>query len=872
MDRYGYILKPNKGPQTPSTRYHKTDLELMTTFQLREICTKEKIIQGIINPMDKDELIYTILYYRGADEYFLIQRQDGVGRKAIEEALRRCRLQFRPAGFLHCRSKITAYQGLAIGYKDGYTLPYDKRFAGSNAFLVSGDGMLCAILNLLPKGDRTDVLYLTKAAEITCLESDVKNYSLYCLERRESELFYKLHEGKANFLLEQLPVYSVPLLDFEIRQPVSLPVPIAIDFGTTNTTAGVFLDYRYFEQTGHPYNKQESPANTIHYAAFYNTAANWEETPLFPSVVGIHSLNNGKPRFLFGYEAIRLANSSYIDEGFCVFYDIKRWVSDYEKKEEITDRQGHRQLIKRKDILKAYFIYVLNTVANQYKCKIEKVHITCPVKQKTQFMRLFDEILPGYAVGAEDMIDEGVAVLYNAISQMITDNQFEDGTEYKALILDCGGGTTDLCSGSFRIEDKKPSFWVDIETAYENGDTDFGGNNLTYRTMQLLKIAIVNRMGLGKLIPVRQLLARFDVDVYRGVDKSKLSIYQELETVYQEAERYLPTRYKEYENQSRKEYYKVKNNFYFLFQLAETIKKEFYSQTGLLQVGIGECGEAKGRAKWIEPDKWKLSVMGRNGLETIKSFPSVTFSIFDLELLLQADIYSIVKRFLEDMYRRGMLEDYSMIRLTGQSCKMQLFRDAIKEFVPGRTIQTSQGRRGGRSDNSFKMNCVDGAIKYLRDKKLGLTHISIRAKEPALPYQISAYTHQGKEVVLIERFARSGRGGMISRNVEDLTLELYLKNADGNLRYRYLCSSYLSDFEEMKYEQISAQYGTHIPQGDTDDIEDFEVRFFLWTRPLEWSFSVVPIYRKQRRLYLGKETIFSFENEQWVQNFFDGMK
>lgn len=50
----------------------------MTTFQLREICTKERILQGVINPMDKEELVHTILRYKGADEYFLIQRQDAL--------------------------------------------------------------------------------------------------------------------------------------------------------------------------------------------------------------------------------------------------------------------------------------------------------------------------------------------------------------------------------------------------------------------------------------------------------------------------------------------------------------------------------------------------------------------------------------------------------------------------------------------------------------------------------------------------------------------------------------------------------------------------------------------------------------------------
>ncbi len=872
MNRYGYKLKQNTETKQAKIRYHKADLELMTIFQLREICIKEKIVQGMVNPMDKEELIHTILHYRGADEYFLIQKQSGVGRDAIEQVLSRSKLQMQDSRFLYCRAKIVAYQGLAIDFHDGYTIPYDKRFAGSNALLVSGDGMLCAILNLLPKGEQTDVLYLTKSADISCMESEVKNYTLYCLEREQSELFYRIYGGKEQYVPEYLPVYPVPLLDFEIKEPVELMVPVALDFGTANTTAGVFLDYHYYEQVEQS-NADAEQINAIRYAAFYDTTAGWKETTLLPSVVGVHSMPNGRPEYLFGYEAIKLANSSYIDEGFCVFYDIKRWIGDYEKSEEVTDREGHRQLIKRKDILKAYFDYVLSSVANQYKCRIERVHISCPVKQKAQFLNLFHEILPGYAVEEEDMIDEGVAVLYNTISDLISRNQFAEGEEYKALILDCGGGTTDLCSGSFHIQDKKPAFWIEVETSYENGDTDFGGNNLTYRVMQLLKIAIVNRMGVGSLKSVTEILEGFDLDIYRSVDQdTAAALYKELETVYQEAEQYIPTQYKKYENRSREEYYKVKNNFYFLFFLAETVKKEFYSRKGTLQIGLGEEKDRSESVTWVEADKWKLSIGGKNGLETVKTFPAILFNIYDLELLLRADVYGIVKEFLEDMYRRDMLEEYSMIKLTGQSCKMELFRDAIKEFVPGRAIQTNRSRREKGADSSFKMSCVDGAIKYLRDKKLGLAHISIRSKEPALPYQISAYTHQGTEVVLIERLARSSASGMISRNVENLTLELYLKDLAGNVRYRYLCSSRLNDFEEVEYEQIYDKYGEHIPQKNTDDIEESEVRFFIWTRPMEWAFSVVPVSCRKQKLYVGRETVFGFENERWVKNFFDGMK
>lgn len=80
------------------------------------------------------------------------------------------------------------------------------------------------------------------------------------------------------------------------------------------------------------------------------------------------------------------------------------------------------------------------------------------------------------------------------------------------------------------------------------------------------------------------------------------------------------------------------------------------------------------------------------------------------------------------------------------------------------------------------------------------------------------------------------------------------------------------DFEEKTYEEIQNKYGEHILQADTDDIIEQEVRFFVWARPMDWVFSVVLVYRKDGKLYLGKEEEFYFENDGWVQNFFDGLK
>lgn len=167
---------------------------------------------------------------------------------------------------------------------------------------------------------------------------------------------------------------------------------------------------------------------------------------------------------------------------------------------------------------------------------------------------------------------------------------------------------------------------------------------------------------------------------------------------------------------------------------------------------------------------------------------------------------------------------------------------------------------------------MDGTLKYLKDKRYGFAEICIHAEEPLLPYQVTAYTHHGEEVVLIPPLRRTRESGMISRNMENLTLKLYLKDWEGKVCYPFTCFSALEDFQEVEYKQIQERYQEHILQENTDDIVEKEVRFFVWAKPMDWSFLVVPVYRKEERLHLGIEREFYFEHEGWLPNFFDGRK
>ena len=96
MDKYGYVIK-RKEEKAPDKRYRKAELELM------------------------------------------IEEPDESGMQALEQVIKEARLEERLDIRHQCSSKITAYDGLAIGFYDGLTLPYEKRLVGTNALVVGGD-------------------------------------------------------------------------------------------------------------------------------------------------------------------------------------------------------------------------------------------------------------------------------------------------------------------------------------------------------------------------------------------------------------------------------------------------------------------------------------------------------------------------------------------------------------------------------------------------------------------------------------------------------------------------------------------------------------------------------------------------------------
>lgn len=864
----GYILnREGINYEEKSRRYKQSELELMTTHQLREICRQEKIIHGLINPLDKEELLHVIMRYRGTRQQFLIQEESSEGMERLSRLLGNGRIETRQDMAMHIPSKIITYSGRAMDENDRIHIPFRRELEDTNALLVSGGREVCGIFFLHKKAGEEEKLYVMKYRDLSCKEAELKDYALYCFGQQDSESIFAFYNGTAEREPERLRAYRIPLMDVEVREPIPLRMPLVVDFGSTNTTAGVCLDSPYFDEAGDAPFIGSIGRDAIQYTTFENGEK------LMPSVVGVTAIEGGRPRLVFGQAAVELSNACYVDEGFSIFYDMKRWISDYQKEEEITDREGRRTFLPRKEILRAYFENIIVLTEDKFKCRVAQIHVSCPVKQKFLFQKMFQEILPGYVIPGDEMIDEGVAVLYNTISNMLEAGNIDESREYHALIIDCGGGTTDLCACRFRIRDDRVAYHISIDTAYENGDTDFGGNNLTFRIMQYIKILMAEKMGFSAAHSTEDILRQMDIDIFRHVDANGTKqLYASFEQLYAAAEKWIPTRFKEYEAKSRESYFKVKNNFYLLFFLAEQVKKRFYENAGVLRVGITSEGKKDTDVIWVRADKWKLSLPGAEGLKVTREFPELVLNLYELELILKGDIYSIIRKFMEPLYQEDKIRDFSFIKLTGQSCKIDTFRGALKEFIPGKMIQMKRQSRGAAGDAGLKMSCVDGALKFMRDKKLGYAQIDLHSDKPILPYRVCAFTHNGKEIELINGFLREDETHYVSRNLGDVTLQLFLKDTEGAVRCHFYLDCEPGKFREVTYEDIYGIYGNHILQKETDSIVNQEIRFFAWKRCRDWGYVIVPVFRRDERLCLGEEQFFPFEHEGWVKSFFDGMK
>ena len=839
--------KPNSVKENSIRLFTRGELEELTTFQLINICHEQRIVKGvIIDRLDRDNLINIILKYRSAEESLLIKDFNLDGFKRVNEAIKKYLVNKLPdEGKIKIPAKITLFSEIGLRREDMYKVEIENEVVESNVLLVNESNNLCGIFNLLKDKSKDNSYFLVAEKNLKIEKSNNRNYSFLFFKKYDSEYIYKTYHSDKLLPPMNLQYYKIPVVDLEIRKVEETDTVLAIDFGTSNTTAGAYLSSNYVS----------NPC--------YNDILNER--------IKLNDINIVK--FI---DVTGMRKNDYTSKA-SVFQGIKRWVNSYTKVEEVYDEQGNVAHVKRGDIIKEYIKHVIQSAEHQFKCRIKNIHISSPVKLKQQFIDMFQEIINEYNLESKDALDEGIAVLYNTIADHIEKNRFIDGEEYKALIIDCGGGTTDLSSCSFRIQEDYISYKIDITTTYENGDTNFGGNNITYRIMQYMKILFAGYYKNKKeFVDIDQLIDIPNEDIFRYVDEMGVSkIYEKFESFYQEAESMIPTRFKEYENRVREDYKRVKNNFYFLWEIADNMKKEFFRKTNILRNKFDYSGinEQDSDLHITTLNKWCLSVLENGEFKSVNEFPNIVFNIKEIHKLIKGDIYEIVRKFLDNFYQSRKLQDYSIIKLTGQSCKIDIFKEALKEFVPGKSIEFKQKKEDDESIPDLKLSCLKGVLRYKTSKKVGDIEASIGNDIPVIPYSVSALTFNKQEKMLLYSLEKMNQAkGFISRPIGVQEIEFYLKSHDGSVRQTYVHKNSIDDYKRVLPEEITQDYSGKIFQEDTDTIRNGEVRFFLYAHDMNWGFHVVPVARKEEHLYIGKKKFFAFEGELSELDFFDGLK
>lgn len=836
MEQYSYGVSAR---QEKRTVYRQEELRGMTTFHLREICQKEKLVVPMASRLDREELIRFIMRYRGQQEYMQIKEFTEGGLEALQTLVNKLEIRPDDNSRIMFPSHLVLYEGEGIELTDHYEVSSsDVSLYEGNVLLVDEAYHVHTCFYLQKVKDRG--FFLRKGKNIPIIKTEGHQFFMLYFKREDvSEVLYEIYHGKQISIPRQVNCIRVPLLAVDIRQADETNLPLIIDFGSSNTTLGMYC--------------QDGSSRVVKTADV--NGREYRESALIPSIIGVKGIEKGEPVYCFGYEAKALAGKSYQNEDSPLFYDIKRWVSAPDRVQQVVTTSGIKLELKRTQMLEAFMRYLIELAGQQFKLKFKHIQLLAPVRQTERFAAMFREILPDMNV--ECTLDEGMAVLFHSIHELIQSGRYTDGVWYQALIMDCGGGTTDLTSGRFRIRNNRVSYEVDLETGYENGNTNFGGNNLTFRILQLIKIRLLESAGYMQF--------HFNLESFRG---GQSRIYETLERLYEDAENILPTRFAEYEQKSREEYFGVKNNYYHLFRIAEMVKENFFQRHFLYELKLGTEGVLK-EEEGIVIDKWRLSIKEEGMIRPLRKETAFSFYLYEIENLLRPDIYGLMTRFLERPFSTGELSEYGMLKLTGQSCKSYLFMEGLKEFVPGRLIRNE---RTEDNESGLKMCCLQGAVNYFKNCKLGYMKVNHASRVNALPYAVMAYTHENKEKILIQSLQKEQTIGYISRFKIGEQLDLYLQDEKGNKLKVFHFPYYLEQFLRVTQEEIEDRYGGTVIQEETDTILEGEIKFFVWPSKEKWGFLVLPVLRENDLLRRGEETFFAFEDDTWEENFFDGRK
>lgn len=525
-------------------------------------------------------------------------------------------------------------------------------------------------------------------------------------------------------------IVPITLKDLEVTSST-----LCIDFGTSNTCAG---SYGIFTPT----------TGEVEIVRFQKKL---EESELYPTILYVDDCSDeGNIKYLFGYDALeKVESENYDTKGASVYFELKYFLTALEEIETIHDKKGYERKVPRGELIKAYLQHVIKMSEEYFKTKFKRLHFSCPVKFKNKFYREIKALLEpeGYELlPPHQSLDEGISIVYHSIKKII---ESEPEEAIDILILDCGGGTTDLASCAVTFDKRDASTGLLLKSNFVNGNATFGGNNITYRILQLIKMKLVAlwkqepSVEIGKLISHDEtsildysdlLLSENQSNFHENLHNFNEEIYGGFQRAYEECENVLPTQYRSGENCPSSYLTKKKRNYYYLWQLAEKIKIKFYEK----DIVTYELSKKSNQDLELNSDMKEFFVYQDDALIST-ALGEISITVKELHRLLCGDIYCLLNSLL--LKEEKKLQEYSHYKLAGQSCKISLFMELLKEFIPGRHLRRNTKVAKDSSQNSgslrLKRDCIEGCVQYVRDMEYGKITPKIETNKPKSNYEVS---------------------------------------------------------------------------------------------------------------------------------------
>ncbi|MGL5126455.1 MAG: hypothetical protein ACRC6U_10845 [Fusobacteriaceae bacterium] len=640
-------------------------------------------------------------------------------------------------------NQIEIFEGTEITEKDEKCISSEEKLAP--IVIVSVDNEFCGYMTITEKNSKQ---YLNLDPENIMLEK------LY--NRAFVDLNFFKYEDMAYLSADDNYSGEIAVTKEDCRVKINRLIVsdkrLCIDFGTTNTALGIYTE------------KEEPELVT-----FIDVLNGGAESEVMPTLVWIDDCSGDEVKYIYGYEARKKVLDSNFKFKNTIFYELKKWIAEgLDTIEIVIDGKGYQKEISRKEIILGYLEHIILGANNHFKCKFKKLHMTAPVKLKNQYIETYRNLLEekGYEIlKAENSLDEGIAVIYNNIREVVRESLQKLDIEQsfpkdsgiadlrddyvRISIIDVGGGTTDVASCDYSFQRTSHGCKLDITTNFENGNSNFGGNNITFRILQYLKIRLANYFQ-GKDIGIEDLIELNETEILDKIeDNKKEEVYGKFEAEYKEASRTVPTDFNTNELfNTKKGIEGIRKNYYQLWEMADTIKKEFFKRTDIMMIDLKKEDKASKKIRIPKFEEIEFFINKDGKLDSISELPDLSVSIKEIEKLIYGEIYGVLKNIFREE-NKDIVKSHRF-RLSGQTCKISLFSELIKEFIAGRNLRKTGINIGVGNDSlELKLQCIKGSILYINDIERGVIDAKIKNNQSNFNHKIKIV--RGAEIEILSR-------------------------------------------------------------------------------------------------------------------------